>query len=96
MAYMDFYRHGLAVPIVSVHCDFKKPLKFGDTMIVETIYHDTPAAKIKFDYNVYQKQTNDLVATGYTVQVFVDVKTFQLQLTIPEFFEKWKESMKVK
>lgn len=92
---MDFYRQGLAVPIVSVHCDFKKPLKFGDTMIVETTYHDTPAAKILFDYKVFQKRTNDLVATGSTVQVFVDVKTFKLQLTIPEFFEAWKERMKI-
>lgn len=92
---MDFYRYGLAVPIVSVHCDFKKPLKFGDTMIVETIYHDTPAAKIMFDYKVFQKKTGDLVATGSTVQVFVDIKTFQLQLTMPEFFEAWKERMKL-
>lgn len=93
---MDFYRHGLAVPIVSVQCDFKKPLKFGDTMLVQTTYNDTPAAKIKFDYKVFQKRTSDLVATGSTVQVFVDVKTFQLQLTIPEFFENWKESMEIK
>lgn len=84
------------MPIVSVHCDFKKPLKFGDTMIVETIYHDTPAAKIMFDYKVFQKKTGDLVATGSTVQVFVDAKTFQLQLTMPEFFESWKERMKIK
>src|SRR3954465_7087541 len=55
ISYMDFYHQGLAVPIVSVHCDFKKPLKFGDTMIVETIFHGTPAAKIMFDYKVYQK-----------------------------------------
>lgn len=96
IAYMDFYRHGIAVPIVSVHCDFKKPLKFGDTMIVETMYHNSPAAKIMFDYKVFQKRTNDLVATGSTVQVFVDAKTFQLQLTMPEFFEKWKERMKIR
>ncbi len=95
ISYMDFYRNGLAVPIVSVHCDFKKPLKFGDTMTVETIFVGAPAAKLRFEYKVYQKKTGYLVATGSTVQVFVDAKTFQLQLTVPEFFARWKESMNI-
>ncbi|HTH56374.1 MAG TPA: acyl-CoA thioesterase [Cyclobacteriaceae bacterium] len=94
ISYLDFYGNGLAVPIVSVQCDFKKALKYGESVLVETTYVDTPAAKLKFDYQIYQKETKELVALGSTMQVFVDAKTFQLQLTIPEFFEKWKERMR--
>jgi acyl-CoA thioester hydrolase len=90
ISYLDFYKNGLAVPIVSVNCDYKKPLKYGDSVIVETTYLDTPAAKLKFDYQIYESKTKELVAVGSTMQVFVDAKTFQLQLTMPEFFEKWK------
>lgn len=90
ISYLDFYGHGLAVPIVSVNCDYKKPLKYGDAVIVEATYVDSPAAKLKFDYQMYASKTKELVAVGSTVQVFVDAITFQLQLTIPPFFEQWK------
>ena len=90
ISYLDFYREGLAVPIVSVHCDYKKPLRYGESVIVETIYEPTPAAKLLFSYRMYESAANHVVATGHSVQVFVDVRTFQLQMTVPEFFEQWK------
>jgi len=37
VSYLDFYRNGLAVPVVSVNCDYKRPLRYGDSVIVETI-----------------------------------------------------------
>jgi acyl-CoA thioester hydrolase len=90
ISYLDFYRVGLAVPIVSVHCDFKKPLRYGESVIVETIYEPTPAAKLLFSYRMYESAGNHVVATGNSVQVFVDVRSFQLQMTVPDFFEQWK------
>ncbi|HLT74086.1 MAG TPA: hypothetical protein VKZ68_03345, partial [Ohtaekwangia sp.] len=56
---------------------------------VETTFGSSPAAKIKFSYRMLDRATGDVVATGSSVQVFVDVKTFQLQLTIPPFFNAW-------
>lgn len=91
VSYLDFYREGIAVPVVSVQCDYKKPVRYGERVIVRSIYETTPAAKLRFSYKVYEADTQELVATGSTVQVFVDGKTFQLQLTVPEFFETWKK-----
>jgi acyl-CoA thioester hydrolase len=91
IAYLDFYRQGLAVPIVSAHCDYKKPLRYGDSMVVETIYEPTAAAKLIFRYNILSVQQNEVIATGTTTQVFVDVKTFDLHLTMPPFFEAWRK-----
>ena len=96
VSYLDFYKNGLAVPVVSIHCDYKKPLRYGDTVIVETCLIDSPAAKLIFDYNIYEQKSNDLVAKGSSTQVFVDVKSFELQLTIPSFFESWKKQWVVK
>lgn len=90
LSYLDFYKNGLAVPVVSVHCDYKKPLKYGDTMRVHTIYQPTPAAKLLFRYEIYDVGSNELVARGSSVQVFVDSSTFDLHLTIPDFFAQWK------
>src|SRR5258708_38834203 len=50
VSYLDFYHHGYAVPVVSVQFDYKKPLKYGATVIVETTFTNTPEAKHLFDY----------------------------------------------
>lgn len=95
LSYLDFYKQGIAVPIVSLHCDYKRPLRYGHTMIIRTHYEPTPAAKLIFRYEVFEKDTNELMATGTTTQVFVDSKTFELYLTPPAFFEQWKRACNV-
>src|SRR5258706_1254981 len=90
-SYMDFYPHALAVPIVSLQCDFKKPLRYGHTLRIETTFINLPAAKMKFEYNVFESGSQSLAASGSSLQVFVDIKTFDLHLTIPDFFATWKK-----
>ncbi len=88
-SYLDCYAHGLAIPVVSIQCDYKKALRYGDTVTVETTFIAKKAAKVFFEYKIVNSK-GELVASGSTVQVFVEVKTFQLQLTNPVFFEDWK------
>lgn len=95
ISYLDCYKHGLAVPVVSVHCDYSKPLRYGDTVLVTTTYVNSAAAKLIFDYKIYEASKKTLVAKGNSVQVFVDAKTFDLQLTVPAFFETWRKKQKL-
>ena len=90
LTYLDFFQNGLVVPIVSVDCQFKKPLRYGDSVLVETTYLDGPAAKIQFDYRLWNAASGVLVATGSTTQVFLDKEHLSLQLNVPAFFEAWK------
>ena len=91
ISYLDCYSHGLAIPVVSVQCNYSKPLRYGDTVLVETTYVDSAAAKLVFDYRIFEAKGRTLVANGSSVQVFVDAKSFELQLTLPPFFETWKK-----
>jgi acyl-CoA thioester hydrolase len=91
ISYLDCYSHGLAIPVVSVQCNYSKPLRYGDTVLVETSYVDSAAAKLMFDYRIFEAKGRTLVANGSSVQVFVDAKSFELQLTLPPFFETWKK-----
>jgi acyl-CoA thioester hydrolase len=91
LGYLDVYRQGFITPVVSVQCDFKKSLRFGDTVIVESTYVPCEAAKIRFNYRLYHSATGDLVASGSSVQVFLDREGSILQLNNPPFFEAWKE-----
>ena len=90
ISYLECYNHGIAVPVVSVHCDYSKPLRYGDIVIVQATYVNCAAAKMMFDYKIFEASKRTLVAKGSSVQVFVDLKSFQLQLTLPAFFEDWK------
>jgi acyl-CoA thioester hydrolase len=91
IGYLDFYKHGLIVPVVHVDCAFKKALRYGDTVIVETRYDPCDAAKIRFSYRLFNQKTQELVATGSSVQVFLDREYSVLQLMNPPFFDDWKK-----
>ena len=95
ISYLDFHKQGIVVPIVSVQCEYKKPLRYGESIVINTIYRPVAAAKLIFDYEITQTENNARVATGSTTQVFVDAKTFDLQLITPPFFEQWKTKWRV-
>src|SRR5678816_1516050 len=73
--YLDFYKQGFVVPIVKIDCDYKKSLRYGDTVIVEATYHPSLAAKINFTYKLFHGTTGELVAKGSSTQVFLDVES---------------------
>lgn len=90
LGYFDFYEQGLVTPIVEVNCQYKKQLVYGDEMIIETHFVNSDAAKIIFDYKVYKKNSEELVATGRSIQVFLTTEG-DLILTNPDFFIEWKK-----
>ena len=90
VAYLDFYKEGIIVPVVSIHCDYKRPLRYGERVTVETRYIPCEAAKLKFDYTLYNAESGQLVANGSSVQVFLDRYSSVLHLTNPAFFDAWK------
>jgi acyl-CoA thioester hydrolase len=90
LSYLDVYKQGYVIPVVSVQCDFKKSLRYGDKVIVETKYHASDAAKMRFTYRLFNAASGELVATGSSVQVFLDKADSVLQLSNPPFFEEWK------
>ncbi len=90
LGYLDFYKYGFIVPIVKIQCDYKRSLRYGDRVIVEAKYIPTEAAKMNFQYILYNAASGELVANGSSVQVFLDKENSSLQLTNPPFFQEWK------
>jgi len=88
--YMLIKANGYMAPIVKLTCDFKKTLSYDDRVIVETTYVDSDAAKIKYSFKIFRASDKELVATGESVQVFLDMNR-DLVLTIPPFFGEWKK-----
>jgi acyl-CoA thioester hydrolase len=88
--YMDFYRVSVLIPLVRITCDYKKPLKYGDTAIIETRFVNCEAAKLQYDYTIYRNNTDEIVAIGSTIQVFLSPE-MELLLDFPPFFYEWKK-----
>lgn len=91
IGYLDIFANGFYAPLVSLDFSYKKPLIYGDEITVITKYINTDAAKIIFEYQILNNNTNEVVTTGKSTQVFLD-KNYQLILYNPDFYEKWKEN----
>lgn len=91
LRYLDFYRNDIVVPIVNIQCDYKRILRYGHKIRLETTYEDTAAAKLVFHYAIYDLETNEKVATGSSMQVFMHRDSLELMLTLPDFMTQWKE-----
>jgi acyl-CoA thioester hydrolase len=89
LGYMDIFNNGYYAPLVESRFFYKKPLTYESKARIEITYRNTEAAKIIFDYEIFDMEDNSLIANGYSVQVFLDA-TYQLVWTNPEFYEKWK------
>jgi len=90
LGYMEMYNSGFVVPLVKINLEFKHPLVCGDTAIVETRYINCDAAKILFEYVIYRESDMQVVATGESMQVFLN-RDNQLELVNPNFYIQWKK-----
>ncbi len=91
ISYSDLKQKGVMAPIVSVKCDYKRFVKYGEKLLIETTFIDNPAAKIVLNYKITRKENSELVAEGNTVQVFTDTNG-ELLLIPPDFAIEWKRN----
>lgn len=89
--YMSVYKSGYMTPVVKMDIKYLRPLLYEDTAVIRISFIDSPAAKISFKYEIINDRTGDTVITAETTQVFIDAETRELELTMPQFFEKWKK-----
>lgn len=90
ISYKHIQDNGLFAPIVKCTCEFKLPLRHGETASIETNFINHPAAKMVFQYTI-RNTSGQVVATGETIQVFTDQKDGELFIINPLFFENWKK-----
>jgi acyl-CoA thioester hydrolase len=91
LSYPHIFGNGYYAPLVDLRFNYKKPLLYGDKARIDISFRNTEAAKIIFDYEIYDSKDGSLIATGYSIQVFLD-KNFQLIFSNPPFYEEWKKN----
>ena len=89
LTYQGYIDNRHYAPIVDMRLKYKRPLRYGTKARVDIVYRPTEAAKIVFEYEIRDRQSDELYCKARTVQVFMDMD-YNLILTNPVFFEKWK------
>lgn len=74
VSYKSMEEAGIMLPVVSLTMNYKKPARYDDLLRVRTIFKKQDGVKIEFNYEIYN-EANELLTTGYSMLVFVDMKT---------------------
>ncbi|MEE1898836.1 thioesterase family protein [Flavobacterium rakeshii] len=74
LTYKFMEQNGVMLPVVSLLMNYKKPARYDDLLTVRTIFKKQESVKIEFDYEILN-EAGELLTTGNSVLVFVDMKT---------------------
>lgn len=94
LGYMTIFSNGYYAPLVELSFKYKKPLLYEMQPIIVITYVPTESAKIVFKYEIIDERDGTVLATGKSVQVFMD-KNYQLVWENPEFYQNWKKKWEV-
>jgi acyl-CoA thioester hydrolase len=74
ISYKWMEEEGIMLPLISLSMNYKKPARYDDLLTIRTIFKSQTSVKIEFDYEIYNEEA-ELLTTGNSILVFVDVKT---------------------
>lgn len=86
VSYKSLEESGIALPIVSMTINYKKPARYDDLLRVKTTFKKSSSVKIEFDCEIWSEQ-NELLTTAHFILVFVDMKTGRPMLP-PDYIKK--------
>jgi len=85
---------GIDFGLLSVNCEYKKMVRFGDTIEIHTSISKISGARMTVNYKILDHNTKELKATGSTSHFYFDNKkqqTINLRKEMPELFNLLKD-----
>ena len=73
VSYKSLEETGIALPIVSMHLNYKKPARYDDVLTVHTKLKKYAGVKIEFDCEI-RNEMQELLTTAHFILVFIDIK----------------------
>jgi acyl-CoA thioester hydrolase len=74
ISYKSLEESGIALPIVSMTINYKKPARYDDLLTVITKFKSQSSVKVEFDCEIWDDQ-NELLTTAHFILVFVNINT---------------------
>ena len=90
LTYLEAESRGLFLPVAETYCKYLSPAKYDDLLIIETVLDTGLKSAIKFDYQIFNKDDQTLLAQGYTKHACLnrDGKVVRPPKFIKEIIEK--------
>jgi acyl-CoA thioester hydrolase len=60
------------IVVADAHCRYKRPARFDDLLVVRTKVAEAQRRTVRFDYEILNQDSGELIATGDTLHVFCD------------------------
>lgn len=92
LSYHLYIRENTYAPLVEMKMNYKKPLMYGMKPSIRITYRPCDAAKIVFDYEIFNPENGDVYLTARSTQVFMD-RNYQLLWFCPDFYTEWKKTV---
>ncbi|MCC6838301.1 MAG: acyl-CoA thioesterase [Bacteroidia bacterium] len=89
-SYKEMEDNGMMLPVYTCNIKYHKPAFYDDLLVIKTMIKELPTARIKFYYEIYN-QNNELLNTGDTTLVFIDMNTKKPCLAEQSFLNKIKK-----
>ena len=88
-AYARLEHEGIVSPVLTVECEYKKMIRFGDTARIVVELEKFNGIKMVVSYKVYLDSTGELCTVGKTSHCFLnrDNKPVSMKKSNPEVYE---------
>jgi acyl-CoA thioester hydrolase len=70
--YREMEQDGFRMPVSEAHAEFLGPARYDDLLRVSSLLSMPGRARFRFDVEIAQTQSHELVARGYTIHVVTD------------------------
>ena len=79
---------GVLLPLYEMNCKYKSPARYEDEILVITDLKSISRVRICFSYQVFNAETNQLLAVGETKHAWTDklLKPVNAERAIPEVY----------
>lgn len=89
-SYKEMEDNGVMLPVYTCSIKYLKPALYDDLLLIKTTIKELPAARITFDYEIYN-QNGELLNTATTTLVFIDIRSNRPRPAPDSFIDKIKK-----
>ncbi|MFQ9509920.1 MAG: acyl-CoA thioesterase [Lachnospiraceae bacterium] len=87
--YKEMENQGILIPVLSISCEYKSPVRFGDTVYIYTELTAFDGLKFTVNYHVIDAETLTLKVVGSSKHCFLnkDFQPVRLKRNYPAIYE---------
>jgi acyl-CoA thioester hydrolase len=71
-SYREMEADGISLPVIEAHCEYRRPARYDDEIVVQTRASLVTPVRVRFDYELLRPGDDQAAAVGHTVHAALD------------------------